>query len=67
MAKPVVQSEITEAAADEAKRRALQGRVEGCQREVEAVLRKHRCGLQAVVVLVGGQLPAAEVRIMPAE
>ena len=59
--------ELTEEKADAAKRAAVQTRVEGCQREVEAVLGKHRCGLQALVVLTGGQLPAAEVRIVPTE
>lgn len=60
-------AELTEAEAEAARRAAVQARVEACRRELEAVLGKHRCGLQAVVVLTGGELPAAEVRIVPGE
>ncbi len=57
--------ELTEEAAEAARRTAVQARVEGCQRELETVLQKHRCSLQCVLVLIGGQLPQAEVRIVP--
>ncbi len=60
-------TKITAEEAQALLREEAERRTQDCMAEVQTVLDKHRCRLQAVLVLTGGQMPLMEIRVVPLE